>query len=344
MSWKSALQTLPKSVVEVLGDVTTTDININPNGTIYTKGFGEGRKKVGEIDPVTAERFIRYVASSVGKTITPQDPTIDGYISEANLRIEGSVIPASPSTGITIRKLANVYYTLEDYLKDGILKERVYKELKTAIKEEANIVIIGPTGTGKTTMLNACLNEVGEIDPNCRIITAEDTQELRVLNQNWWANFTTEKITLAEQVTKSLRRDVDRFIVGEVRDGAFYDVLTMWNTGHSGGFVTLHAGVTEYKARKKLATVDLIEDALERMLQMVGERVANVEEQKRKIASAIDVIVCMKTTSLNKAMERTGKRKSEIKIGDVLHCHKIANMRDYDESEKRFNYITIQDE
>ena len=118
-------------------------------------------------------------------------------------------------------------------------------------------------------------------------------------------------------------------------------MLTMWNTGHSGGFVTLHAGTTEFKQRMRLAKVELIEDALERMLQMVGERVANVEEQKKKIASAIDTIICMKTTPLEEAIKTTGKLQSEITIGDVLHCHKVAHMQYYDKDEECFKYKTI---
>ncbi len=115
--------------------------------------------------------------------------------------------------------------------------------LRWLVKTKRNCIVSGGTSSGKTTFLKALL---AQIDSTERVLTIEDTAELRVLVPNhvsFEANAQSD-ITIRKLVRHALRYNPDRIIVGEVRDGAAYDLIQALNTGHAGGFCTLHADNT----------------------------------------------------------------------------------------------------
>lgn len=142
------------------------------------------------------------------------------------------------------------------------------------MRKRKNILVVGGTGTGKTTFLNALLDAIAKISPYHRIISLEDLPELQCPADDYSPMYTkqeTGKDKVVYNMTRLLadcmRRSPDRIIVGEVRDGAAYTMLKAWNTGHPGGACTVHAndavsGLTRIKSlaqEDKNATGDLKE-------------------------------------------------------------------------------------
>jgi flagellar protein FlaI len=147
----------------------------------------------------------------------------------------------------TIRKFREDPITIVDMIGFGTLSPEVAAYLWTAIEHKRTILITGVTGSGKTTLLNSILNLV---KPNYKIITIEETPEIRLPSRNWVqlvarpsyaaGESRAGEISLYDLVKVSLRYRPDIIVVGEVRGAEAYVLFQSIATGHSGA-TTIHA-------------------------------------------------------------------------------------------------------
>jgi type IV secretion system protein TrbB len=141
-----------------------------------------------------------------------------------------------------IRKRASQIYSVEGYVKAGILTAAQQKVLLDGVRDRQNILIAGGTASGKTTLANALMREiVAHGDPTERIVILEDTRELQCEARNAVQLHTGDVADLTRLVRVTMRLRPDRIIVGEVRGGEALALLKAWNTGHPGGITTVHA-------------------------------------------------------------------------------------------------------
>ncbi|WP_273454353.1 CpaF family protein, partial [Nevskia ramosa] len=146
---------------------------------------------------------------------------------------------------LSIRKFKKVPLTAEDLLKSGSITQPELDYLKRKVETRTNLIVVGGTGSGKTTFLNLLSSW---IPPGERIVTVEDAAELR-LRHNHVVRLETRPPNLEGQraisardlVRNALRMRPDRIIVGEVRSDEVLDMLQAMNTGHDGSMTTLHA-------------------------------------------------------------------------------------------------------
>ena len=113
--------------------------------------------------------------------------------------------------------------------------------LKAAIRKRLNILTVGPTGSGKTTIANAMLAEIAKETPRDRVVAIEDTIELQCAVPNFVALRASGKVSLDDCVRACLRLRPTRIIIGEVRGPEALQLLKSWATGHPGGIATIHA-------------------------------------------------------------------------------------------------------
>ena len=147
---------------------------------------------------------------------------------------------------------------------------------RTAVADRKNILVVGGTSTGKTTLVNALLVELA--DTAERIVLIEDTRELQCAAPNLVAMRTKDGVaSLSDLVRSALRLRPDRIPIGEVRGPEALDLLKAWGTGHPGGIGTLHAGSAL--------------GALRRLEQLIQEAVVNVP--RPLIAETIDLIAVL---------------------------------------------------
>jgi len=150
-------------------------------------------------------------------------------------------------TTFTIRKFREDPYSIIDLINLGTLSEDLAAYFWIGLENRASIMVLGGTGAGKTTALNAfaCL-----IKPGSKILTIEETAELNLPHENWvslisrrsyglGANQSGE-VSLFDLVKASLRHRPDYLIVGEVRGSEAYVLFQSLATGH-GGMCTMHA-------------------------------------------------------------------------------------------------------
>ena len=267
-------------IAAALSDPLVLEIMVNPDGSLRLDRLGEGRVDTGIfIAAAQAERIIRLVASHARTEVHAGQPIIsaelpphrEGYAGE---RFEGVLPPVSSGPCFSIRKPAQRLYTLDDYVADGFMDAATADALRAAVTQRFNILVAGGTSSGKTTLANALLAEMGWVD--ARIILIEDTRELQSPAPDTVALRTRAGlVSMADLVRSTLRLRPDRIIVGEVRGPEALDMLKAWNTGHPGGIATVHANSAEA--------------ALYRVEQLVQEAVVTVP--RRLIAEAIDLVV-----------------------------------------------------
>lgn len=267
------------TIAAALADPLVLEVMINPDGVLRLDRLGEGRTDTGvRYDASQVERIIRLVASHGRAEVHAGSPIVSAELPPhgegAGERFEGVLPPVSLGPCFSIRKPATRVYTLFDYVTDGIMSAEMARQLSMAVVDRRNILVAGGTSSGKTTLANALLAEMADIDE--RVILIEDTRELQSSARDTVALRTRSgAVTMADLVRSTLRLRPDRIVVGEVRGPEALDMLKAWNTGHPGGIATVHANSAV--------------SALTRIEQLVQE--ATVTVPRRLIADAIDLIV-----------------------------------------------------
>ena len=179
---------------------------------------------------------IRLLAASVGRTIERDEPFLN-LILPNGARFSACLPPASPGPTFSIRLHWRAVRPLADFVADSLWSD----EISRAIRRRDNVVVVGATSSGKTTLLNALVAQVVGLYPEERLGIIEDEPELQIEAQNCIRRIAHGKADMRRHVREMLRMRPDRIVIGEVRGAEALDLLKAWNTGHSGGFTTLHA-------------------------------------------------------------------------------------------------------
>ncbi|MCE3237823.1 MAG: type secretion system ATPase VirB11 [Gammaproteobacteria bacterium] len=227
-------------------------------------------------EPSLSIDFLLQFASLVGeynqREISPECPTLSSVLPDG-ARVQFVIEPACAKGTFVcaIRRQATKEVSLHHYFKEERTEEQTLNEegqlsqndrsllttyekgyyalfLKQAVLARKNIVIAGGTSTGKTTFLNALLQEVplGE-----RIITLETDREVMSSHLNSVHLLATEEgksvsnITMLDLLKASLRLRPDRLLVSEIRAEEAFSYLRAINSGHPGSITTLHADSPE---------------------------------------------------------------------------------------------------
>lgn len=221
-------------------DDNVTEIQINSDSKIWIDTF-QGEKDTGEIfEAEKSKQLINFIASEIGTSIGYGKRIVSGNIPFTLERFEGLLPPVvKPNPVITIRKKTTKIFTLDNYVEVGSLTITQKETIKKAIREYKNILVIGSTGSGKTTFCNAIIKEIEDMGD--RLIFIEETPELMSTNPNSVFLESVEGITMTQLFTSTMRLSPKRIIIGEVRGAEAIDLLTAWNSGHSGGVCTIHS-------------------------------------------------------------------------------------------------------
>jgi type IV secretion system protein VirB11 len=192
-----------------------------------------------------------------------------------------------PAPTFALRKKAKLIFSLADYVRTGVMTEPQATLIKAAVADRKNILIAGGTGSGKTTLANAVLNEIAVISPDHRIVIIEDVLELQCSVKNTVFLRTSATIDQVSLLRATLRLRPDRIVVGEVRDKSALALLKAWNTGHPGGIGTVHANATGA--------------ALVRIGQLIQE--AGVPAAPELISEAVNMVISISRNSAGRSID-----------------------------------------
>ncbi|KVL25467.1 haloacid dehalogenase [Burkholderia territorii] len=169
---------------------------------------------------------------------------------------------------------------------DALAQRDVERFLTLAILNRLNVVLVGGTGSGKTTAMKALADL---IPSTTRLATIEDTHELPLpLHPNHVHLFYSETISARRIVKATLRMKFDRVMLAELRGDETWDYLTLLNTGHQGGITTVHAN-DALAALARIAT--LVKQS------PVGQSLT-WDHLMREIKTTIDVVLFMENKML----------------------------------------------
>lgn len=266
---------LGPAINEALRDPTVVEIALNADGVLWIERVGEPMARLGEMSPGQAKIVISLVASWLGTTATTDQPVVEGELPIDGSRFEGVMPPVVTAPVFTVRRRASQIFTLAEYEDTGIMPAQVHATVLDAVARRKNILVVGSTGSGKTTLVNAIIAAMADLCPADRLVIMEDTSELQSASPNTVFLRTSPNVSMRDLLRATMRLRPDRILVGEVRGGEALDLLKAWNTGHDGGVATVHAG----SAR----------GGLTRLEELIGE--VSQMPMPRLIAGAVDLIL-----------------------------------------------------
>lgn len=206
-------------------------------------------------------------------------------------RVHVALSPLSRREGyVSIRCHRDKGLSLDEMRERGVISEAQKHMLERLVIERRNLLVVGATSSGKTTLLRA----LAECVPPCeRIVILEDVPEIRLQHghavylQTVDANQGEElpSVTLESLVREALRMRPDRLIVGECRGDEAFALIQALHTGHKGSFSTLHANSPA--------------DALRRLEALVlrAEPSMSPSVVQELIRSAFDAVIFLERTS-----------------------------------------------
>jgi type IV secretion system protein VirB11 len=277
---------LVKKIMPWLTNPNVTEIMVNPGGQVWVDELGKDMVFVGvTLLPNEIESIISMVASKAKTTVTRDNPIISAELPDGS-RFEGLIPPIVETPAFSIRKHASMVFTFDDYVSKGILQEDHKKYFEETVKERKNVLVVGGTGSGKTTLCNAFIHAISNLTPDHRVITIEDTRELQVTSPNIVGLRTSDNIDMTRLLKSCMRLRPDRILVGEVRGPEALALLKAWNTGHPGGLATIHANSAE--------------SGLTRLEQLLQEAGIPQHASKPIIAEAINTVVFIGRTKMGR--------------------------------------------
>jgi flagellar protein FlaI len=203
------------------------------------------------------DTFVTRLAQRAGKSLTAADPLLDASLpdgSRAQFTL-GSDVSLRGST-FTIRRFSEDPFTPPDLVEFGTFSLDQMAYLWLLVENGKSVMFAGGTGSGKTTSLNAISYF---IPPGNKIVSIEDTPELRLPHDNWVRNVTRESstaegqgaVTMFDLLESALRQRPEFLLVGEIRANpqvafTFFQAIS---TGHT-AYTTFHADSADGAMRR----------------------------------------------------------------------------------------------
>ncbi|MHB1167335.1 MAG: CpaF family protein [Carboxydocellales bacterium] len=309
----------------LLADESITEIMVNNFQEVYVE-------RRGKIEPTAVvfgsdeqlTNIVRKILAPIGRNIDLSEPFVDARLPGGS-RVNAIISPlALNGTTLTIRKFSNVDFDAVRLIEFGTCSQEMIDFLELIVRGRANILVIGGTGSGKTSTMRFC---TGFIPIAERLVTIEDIEELRLRKNNAQRHVISlearksreNPVTIYDLLVNSLRMRPDRIIVGEVRGKEALEMLEAMNTGHEGSMSTLHANGPG--------------ESIKRLALMIMRSGLDVEPNliMELICDTVDVIVHQKrmpedgSRKLIQITEVTGFANGQPQLQDIFRFNQTGS-------------------
>lgn len=251
-----------------LTDESLTEICVNRPGELWTEGREGWTAHPLNMDFGKCMHLARLIATHNNKAVTENNPIFSGSLPKGE-RIQVIVPPACTpgSVSFTIRKPSMVDKTLDELDDEGAFSEyaitdeglqpfehkllnlrydgKIKDFLDLAVRKQRNILIVGKTGSGKTTITKSLIRSIPQHE---RLITIEDVHELFLRQHHNKVHLfyaredeSGSKVTPKQALASCLRMKPDRILLAELRGDESWEFIKSVNTGHPGSISTMHA-------------------------------------------------------------------------------------------------------
>ena len=279
--------------------------------------------------------FITKLAYRAKRQISIASPIVDGILPEG-YRVHMTLGEVSRRGGtFTIRKFREEPYTVVDLVIFNTISPMMAAYFWILLEYGKSLMVLGATAAGKTT----CLNAVAMlIRPEAKIVTIEETPELRLPHENWAPLVTrpsrtaaAEDVTLFDLLKASLRMRPDYIIVGEIRGEEAYTLFQAIATGHS-GLSTMHAENVDYAIKRlSLPPMDIPKPLIPVMNAFAHiARVKIGERVQRRVVAVYEMLEYDRSTDemvMHKVFEWDPTSDSHVYAGTSRLFERISEER-----------------
>jgi len=292
------LKRLLAPLAEQVDDPSIQEIMINGPDDVWTERRGTLEKVDVLIDANTLRAVINVLGSREKRDVreNTKEAIVDTRLGD--YRVAAVVSPtAVRGHAICIRKHGHFKTSLDSYIstvgREAVATDEPEVDLENrplslvdwliwAVRAHKTILVSGATSSGKTTFMNALIEHVQQEE---RVVAIEEVPELHIRTPNHIKLEINNQvgITARDLVRLSLRFRPDRIIVGELRGAEAFDFMQAMNTGHEGGFASIHANSAK-SALARLETLVLVADVgwpLEAIRNEVGSTIDYVIHMRR---------------------------------------------------------------
>jgi len=278
-----------------LDDPEVTDVLVNGPDEVWVERSGRLQLTPTRLGTTADVRALAVrLATAGGQRLDDAAPTVDARLPDGT-RLHAVLPPlGGPCALISLRVVRPRPFTLDELVASGTVDEAAAPVLRALVAARASVLVSGATGSGKTTMLATLLSLV---PPDERIVVLEESAELTPAHPHVVRLVTRRanvdgagRVDLPELVRQALRMRPDRLVLGECRGAEVRDVLAALNTGHEGGFATVHANAA--------ADVPARLEALGSLAGMSRDAVA------AQAASAVDAVLHLRRAGPGRAARR----------------------------------------
>lgn len=212
-----------------------------PNHVVvdYGEGFQPGPSGFSSTDALYT--VARRLLAQAGVELDPSQP-----VQQVTLPYGPHVTVVFPPVAVRgpvleIRRVGRPA-SAEELVSSGLMNKQMLDTLRQAVEARRNVVVVGPVGSGVTTLLGALADLSGEQE---RIVTVEDVPDLALQHEHVVPLSTggpKTGLSHKEVLQQATRLRSDRLVVDDVRDGEAFDALTVLASRHEGCFLGVHAG------------------------------------------------------------------------------------------------------
>jgi flagellar protein FlaI len=302
----------------LMKDTNIEDVSCDSPGSfvfVFHKAFGFIPTNIKYEDDTELDTFIKKILQDVGRHISISNPIVDSTLEDGS-RISTSLgrYITNKGSSFTIRKFKEEPMTPLDLIQKSLCKAKVFAYFWLLTEYGGNVMIVGGTATGKTTLLNAILLF---IPSQKKIISIEDTREINLIHENWvpmitrtgYGKLNSEtgkragEIDMFDLLTVTMRQRPSYVIVGEVR-GA--EAFTLFQAMSIGRYVygTFHA------------------DDINTFIHRMESKPINIP---RNLLLTLDVVVILKNILDERGSRRRIKTVSEIAGQDIISKDIVIN-------------------
>jgi type IV secretion system protein VirB11 len=269
----SALALTLRALRPLLSNPDVMELCINrPQEAFLETGTGWRRESLPYADFEWCRRLAKLIANSSQQRLEPASPLLSASLPTGE-RVQIVMPPATTAgcVAMTIRRPADHVWSIDDLALRGIFRKTrranhllddIEKELqrllaigdyqafmRLAVRSKKNILVSGPTGSGKTTWTKALIREIPGDE---RLLTIEDAKELILDGHPNHVRLYYSKddqgvarVTPKQLLEACLRMKPDRILLAELRAEEAFDYLRNVNSGHPGSITSVHAASAE---------------------------------------------------------------------------------------------------